>query len=332
MTDELRDRFFGVFSSGLDPVSQALLIGIASVLAVAGVITFALPASRVPGPMRRELRQRWTTWAIIAPIVVAGILCGAGATALLIAAISLLGYREFARGTGLFRDPIISGVFVLAVLALAFGALDNRFAQFTAVAPIATVLIAIARLLRDDPEGYLQSVSLGVVAVLMLAVGPAYLTMFTIDERAIPVLLTIFVSTAVGDVSAFIVGKCIKGPKLAPNTSPGKTISGAVGSLVITASFAAFVFGSIYDGTPLDTPLRLAVLGVLIAACGQLGDLVLSSIKRDLGIKDFGASLPGHGGLLDRVDSLLLSSPAAFYFIANYAGVGINSATEIFTG
>ena len=334
MSDEIRNRFMGVFAGGLDPVSRDLLIAIGVAMLIAGAVIFALPAGRVPDGMRRELRRRWGTWAVIAPLSVAGVLAGAGATALLVLSISLLGYREFARGTGLFRDRVISVIFIVSVFALLFGAIDNRFSQFTAVAPIATVLIVVGRLVRDEPEGYLQSVSLGVVAVLMLAVGPAYLVMFTIDERSIPVLLSIFTAAAVGDVSAFLFGKLIGGPKLAPRTSPGKTISGAIGSLIVTALFIAFLFGRIYEGTALASPGRLAILRVLIAACGQLGDLVLSSIKRDLGIKDFGASLPGHGGVLDRVDSLLLSAPAAFYFIAyfNGIGIGIGSTTRVFTG
>ncbi|MBZ0171349.1 MAG: phosphatidate cytidylyltransferase [Phycisphaerales bacterium] len=332
MSDELAHRFLGVFSTGLDPVTTDLLVGAAVVLIISGVIIAALPRGRVSPGLLVELRRRWATWIVIAAACFGAVLTGAAATALLVAAISLLGFREFARGTGLFRERMISVVFVVSVFALAFGALDNRFAQFTAVAPISLIIIVVTRLFRDEPAGYLQSVSLGVIAVLMLAVGPAYLTMFTIDADAGPILLMLFSAAAVGDVSAFLFGRLIGGPKLAPNTSPGKTVSGAAGSLVVTSLFVAYVAGRIYRGTPLDSPGLLVTFGLLVAACGQLGDLVLSSIKRDIGIKDFGHALPGHGGLLDRVDSLLLSAPAAFYFIAYFVGVGIGSTERVLTG
>jgi len=282
--------------------------------------------------MLGELRSRWLTWVVLVVVCFGAVLSGAATTAIVVAAISLMGYREFARGTGLFRDRMTCVVFIISVVALAFGAIDNRFAQFTSVIPIASILIVVTRLLKDEPSGYLQSVSLGVMAVLMLAAGPAYLSMLTIDSNAIPILLMLLSAAAIGDVSAFLFGKLIGGPKIVPATSPGKTISGSLGSLIVTTLFIMYSAGRIFHGTDLDSPGLLLVFGLIIAACGQLGDLVLSSIKRDIGIKDFGTVLPGHGGLLDRIDSLLLSAPAAFYFIAYFVGVGTDSQTQIFTG
>ena len=332
MNEELSRRFFGVFAAGIDPVSRDLVIVAATVLAVSGIIIAALAKSRVSTEMLGELRRRWATWVVLVVVCFGAILAGAATTALVVAAISLMGFREFARGTGLFRDRMTCVVFIISVIALAFGALDNRFAQFTSVIPIASILIVVTRLLKDEPAGYLQSVSLGVMAVLMLAAGPAYMSMLTIDSGAIPILLMLLSAAAIGDVSAFLFGKLIGGPKIAPVTSPGKTISGSLGSLIVTTLFVMYIAGRIFQGTVLDSPGLLLVLGLLIASCGQLGDLVLSSIKRDIGIKDFGTVLPGHGGLLDRIDSLLLSAPAAFYFIAYFVGVGVDSQTQIFTG
>jgi phosphatidate cytidylyltransferase len=78
--------------------------------------------------------------------------------------------------------------------------------------------------------------------------------------------------------------------------------------------------------------VHLLALGVLISVGGQLGDLVLSAIKRDLGIKDFAATIPGHGGLLDRFDSLLLVAPAVFHYVGHLQGIGLSDQTHIFTG
>jgi phosphatidate cytidylyltransferase len=87
-----------------------------------------------------------------------------------------------------------------------------------------------------------------------------------------------------------------------------------------------------FADTVLADPLHLAILGVLISVLGQFGDLMLSSVKRDLGIKDMAATIPGHGGLLDRFDSLILVAPAAFHYINYFVGVGKDQAAHVLTG
>jgi phosphatidate cytidylyltransferase len=88
----------------------------------------------------------------------------------------------------------------------------------------------------------------------------------------------------------------------------------------------------VFDGTVLASPIHLMFVGALIATLGQFGDLVLSSIKRDLGIKDMGATIPGHGGLLDRFDSVILVAPAVFHYINYFVGVGIDQVPHVLTG
>ncbi len=82
----------------------------------------------------------------------------------------------------------------------------------------------------------------------------------------------------------------------------------------------------------MDSTVAVIGLGAIIAVGGQFGDLMLSSIKRDLGIKDTGATLPGHGGLLDRFDSLILVAPAVFHYVGYLVGFGITEQTRILTG
>ncbi len=101
--------------------------------------------------------------------------------------------------------------------------------------------------------------------------------------------------------------------------------------MVVTAVIAV-VAQPIFAGTALDHPLLLVGLGLIVSIAGQCGDLMLSSIKRDLGIKDMGVALPGHGGLLDRFNSLLLVAPASFHYIGYYSGFGLDQPTRIFTG
>ena len=122
-------------------------------------------------------------------------------------------------------------------------------------------------------------------------------------------VLCLVIMTALNDVFQFIWGKLLGGPKIIPKVSPGKTWSGFLGGMGTSALLAAFLL-------PLLTPyshLAGAGVGALLAGCGFVGDLVESAMKRDIGVKDSGSSLPGHGGILDRVDSLTYTAPVFFH-------------------
>ena len=136
----------------------------------------------------------------------------------------------------------------------------------------------------------------------------------------------------VNDVFAFLCGKTLGKRKLVPNTSPNKTVAGHLGALMLTTPLVATIAHFTFAGTALDTPLRLVVLGALTSITGQLGDLLLSSIKRDLGIKDMSDLIPGHGGVLDRANSLLLAAPAVFHYVHYVVGVGVGEPTRVLTG
>ncbi len=111
----------------------------------------------------------------------------------------------------------------------------------------------------------------------------------------------------IGDVSAYYVGQAIGRHKLAPVVSPGKSWEGAVASVVSSMAFAAFYFPAFLPQVPMVQALALSAV---VNAAGQLGDLAESALKRGAGLKDSGSLLPGHGGMLDRMDSTLFTLPA----------------------
>lgn len=129
-------------------------------------------------------------------------------------------------------------------------------------------------------------------------------------------LLLLLISIWMTDTVAFFVGKRLKGPKLWPSISPSKTVSGAVAGIVGGIA-GAIIFG--YFAIPGFDVFAYAVMGGLISVAGQVGDLVESAYKRSAGVKDSGNLLPGHGGILDRVDSLLFAAPLALYLITSGA-------------
>jgi len=110
------------------------------------------------------------------------------------------------------------------------------------------------------------------------------------------------------DIGAYLVGRAFGGPRLAPVISPGKTWSGAIGGLVAAAVVGAVASALLGKGPPSWRPVALAVL---LGVISQGGDLFESYLKRHFGVKDSGRMIPGHGGLLDRLDAVLTAAPAA---------------------
>lgn len=126
-------------------------------------------------------------------------------------------------------------------------------------------------------------------------------------------LLVLFLLTLTesNDIAQYLWGKSFGKRKVVPKVSPGKTLEGLVGG-VITTMIASLIIGPLL--TPLNT-IQALLAGLLIGISGFCGDVVMSAIKRDVGVKDSGTLFPGHGGLLDRIDSLIFSAPLFFYFI-----------------
>ena len=131
-------------------------------------------------------------------------------------------------------------------------------------------------------------------------------------EGTLLVLLPLGVTWA-GDTGAFFVGRSIGKTRLAPRVSPGKTVEGGVGGLVASTAVGVAA-GFVLDGfgTVPVSPLVGGVIGLVLGAAGQLGDLAESLLKREAGVKDSGRLLPGHGGVLDRLDALFFTLPLAY--------------------
>ena len=126
-------------------------------------------------------------------------------------------------------------------------------------------------------------------------------------------VLFLLVTVFCGDAGAYYVGKGIGRHKLCPNVSKGKTVEGAAGGLILNAIAAFFLWFVLLK--EID-PRVLVPLALVIGAVGQVGDLVESMVKRSAGVKDSGSILPGHGGILDRVDAVLLASPFLYWILS----------------
>jgi phosphatidate cytidylyltransferase len=156
----------------------------------------------------------------------------------------------------------------------------------------------------------LQVLALAIVGFLYLGWMFGHLAFLANAEHAYSYLLYLLFAVELNDVAAFVTGKLFGRHPLRSNISPKKTWEGSLGALAVSLALPwalRFTF-------PHFNAIDLIVIGLIVGVGGQLGDLAISVIKRDLGIKDMGAAIPGHGGILDRIDSLIYVAPLFLHY------------------
>lgn len=329
MNETTRQRLFGFRHAFDDEVTTVLTIIVVALLLLAPVILAFLGPTTKP-EKKKELWDRYRSWIWLALCILVPILAGAFWTVLAVAILSFLCYREYARITGLFRERTISFIVVIGILLITFSNLDNWYRLFLALFPLTVALIATGGLIADQPKGYIQRVGLGVLGFSLFGCALGHLGYIANDWNYRPMLLLIICAVELNDIFAYICGHLFGKRKFVPNTSPNKTVGGALGAVVLTTPTVAVVAHFIWSNTNLDSWPRLIGLGIIVSVVGQFGDLMLSSVKRDLGLKDTSKLIPGHGGLLDRFDSLILVAPAVFHYVGYFVGFAAGQEQQIF--
>lgn len=259
------------------------------------------------------LGKRLLSTLVLLPLFV-WIVVGAPAWAFgaMVVLVAARGQWEF---TGMFER---AGVHTWRALALVAGtAISASFTAPSLVAPAFTIalLALVAASLRQPSGRPLAWEPLGVavlgVAYVNWLLGHA-LWLRELDGGIDWILLLVTV-TWVGETSAYVAGSLIGRRKLAPTVSPKKTVEGAVAQVVASIAAAVVAHATFFDGLPLGHAIAV---GALLGVVGQVGDLAESLMKRSVGTKDTAALIPGHGGILDRIDGLLFNAPVLFYYAA----------------
>jgi phosphatidate cytidylyltransferase len=315
----------GALAMTVDPVLRSFAGVLAPIFGVAlvgiGVATRAL-RRREPA-LARELRLRYAAWLAIAAAVLGALALGRTAWIALVALVSLGAFREYARAVGLSKDrglqDVGAGAIVLIYAAVWAAAWwphhdpsrePGAYGLFMAMPAYATLALLAVPVVRDrftDVSRTLGLAVLGVVHVGWLLAHLAYLVNLR-DGVGLVLFLVFLVS--LHDVAAFVTGKLAGRHKLRPALSPGKTWEGAGGAVVVVLAAAWGLRWLV----PAYTGLQLFVVAGLVGLGATLGDLALAAIKRDVGLKDWGTILPGHGGLLDRVNGLIFTVPLVFHY------------------
>lgn len=257
--------------------------------------------------------QRWATGVIAVPILFFIIAYGSETIfALLIIIVTLVGVMEYNRmvfGTALLREKVET--LTVALLILIAATTGDRV-LLVAILSFAVMTSLMLNLLRIKEEGLdmirVGKVILGVVYVPLLM---SHFILVRQEPAGIRWIFFILVLAFSGDIAAYYVGKKMGRRKLLPEVSPGKTLEGTIG-LVIGSIIGCLLFRQLFF--PILPVLHTVILGLVGSVAGQLGDLCESALKRAAGVKDSGTLLPGHGGILDRLDCLMFVTPFVYYY------------------
>jgi phosphatidate cytidylyltransferase len=309
------------------PGALALGFGVVLALLVLGTIAaFVLPAMQ-PGKWT-DLAPRMRSWWVIAVLVGGALLLGWRATAILFAFISFLALKEFLTLAPTRKEDrlivLLAYVFVVVNYGLIFAdpLFEDSYQIYLVFIPVYGFLISAAAMAWiGRTEGYLATVGIVHWGIIVCAYNIGYIAfLMRVPDAEAPaggaglVFFLIFI-TQLNDVAQYCWGKTLGRTKITPTVSPNKTWEGAIGGWLTTA--VVFYLLAPYF-TPLS-PLHAGIMGVLVPMAGFFGDITMSAIKRDLGVKDTSHLIPGHGGVLDRLDSLTFAAPVYFHLLAYFA-------------
>lgn len=311
-----------LFGAQLPPIAWPLVWGLAGVLALLtlGALAAALLPRLRPGHDYTNLRQRVNSWWVMTALLAAAIGLGWQATLVLFAAISFVALREFLSLAPARREDrlIILGSYLVVPASYAWIAI-NEYGIYLVFIPVWVFLTTPFLMAAiGQTQGYLQraaSFHWGQIACVY-AIGFVVWLMRTPASEPMPagpagLVFLLLVATEANDVAQYVCGKLFGRHRITPTVSPNKTWEGFLGGWATTA-ILIWLIGPIY--APL-AGAQLAAMAVLLPLAGFAGDVTLSAVKRDIGVKDTSQLIPGHGGLLDRIDSLTFTTPLYFHLM-----------------
>lgn len=266
-----------------------------------------------------ELNARIDAWWVMTLVLLLAFWFGHVGATLLFFLVSFSALREFM--TLVYRrrsdHNAIAACFYLLLPLQYYFVLTDWYGMFSIFIPVyAFLLLPIIASLSGDTDGFFERTAKiqwgAMVSIYCISHAPALMTLNIAGFEGNNILLLIFMVAVVqaSDVCQYIWGKTIGKRKIMPALSPNKTVAGTVGGIGTATLLAA----ALWWITPFN-PFQAALIGLVICLMGFFGGLVMSAIKRSFGLKDWGTMIRGHGGMLDRVDSVCFAAPVFFHIV-----------------
>lgn len=299
----------------------ALFLGVLAVLALASAVGWGL--SRREGGRAssgvQNLNARIKAWWVMVALLAGAFLCGTGGVVLLFAFASFFALREFLTLTETRRGDhwALAAMFFVVLPVQYWLIYVDWYGMYSIFVPVYVfLLLPIVAVLRADTTRFMVRIAEMqwglMICVFCLSHVPALLTLDIPVYEGRELLLICFLVLVVqsSDVLQYVFGKLFGRRKVAPSLSPSKTWEGLVGGV----ASASVLGGALWWITPFTIPQAFG-MAVVITLLGFFGGLVMSAIKRDRGVKDWGRMIEGHGGMLDRLDSVVFAAPIFFHLV-----------------
>jgi len=296
---------------------------------VGGLLVVSALAIAILGwGLKRDVSHAWKSyrgWLVMIPLVLLCVFLGREATIVFFSLVAALAFREFARATGLHADWGMAGTVYLGIVAVGVISLmpDPNLAVpgwygLFAILPVYVIAaVLLIPIVRNRTKGQLQAIALASVGFLYIGWMFGHLVYMANAKYAYGYLLYLLLAVELNDVAAYTFGTLFGRHQLRSNISPKKTWEGSLGAIAVSMALP----WALYFSFPHFTWVQLVLTGLIVGIGGQLGDLSMSVIKRDLGTKDMGTLIRGHGGILDRIDSMICVAPLFFHMVRWFHGL-----------
>lgn len=309
-----------------------LIGGIVVLLTISSIVTEIIIRRRGPSPTLANLRSRVNAWWGMAAVLIISTALGKTGVFALYLLLSFLALREFLTLSPLPRGDhrTLTWVFFVILPLHYLFAWAPWYGMFTIFIPVyAFVFIPIRSALAGEVDRFLERTSRIQWGVLTCVYFLSYLPLLLLlpirgyEGQNVKLLFFVVLVTQLSDVFQYIFGKTMGRHKIAPAVSPGKTWEGLIGGGLCATGLGT----ALWWATPFS-PLGAAVMSFVLVGAGFLGGLVMSAVKRSIGAKDWGKGIPGHGGVLDRLDSVLFASPVFFHLTGYYLGCNMAASYQ----
>ena len=261
------------------------------------------------------MKQRVISVAVLVVILAITLYFGGIVTCGLMALVSLVGNMELLRIYGVNKKT--PGIVCYLATVLYYIAIYLDRMDIIVPMMVVYLLVMLAVYVLTFPIYSDKQIMAAFMDFFYVSVMLSFVYLIRNMEHGLVLVLLIFVSSWINDTCAYFVGRALGKHKMAPVLSPKKSIEGLIGGIVGAGVFGA-VFGILFDkyvDTMNYAPLLFAVVGAVGALPAVIGDLAASAIKRNNDIKDYGPLIPGHGGILDRFDSIIFTAPIIYYLL-----------------